>query len=106
MQGGAPEQGPQPRPEKDIERGEASMDPVQAPTEQRGMNADSTLYHEHEERYSTKIVHPRRELENAVAVGPQLWICPRHPEIRVDTPGGRCPECSTVLVPVKVQSDE
>jgi hypothetical protein len=86
----------------DIKRGEAPMqDKIVVPREQRGMNADSTLYHEHKNDDSTHIRHPNRSQDSSIS-GKHVWLCPMHPKFAVATPGGRCPECDTVLVPVRV----
>lgn len=96
----------QERIDDDIKRGEAQMDPVVVPSEQRGMHTAESLYHKHQAKYSTQIVHPRRVTQEEDVVGPQVWLCPRHPRVAVRTPGGRCPTCETILVPVKVADAE
>ena len=93
----------EPKPfEQRIKRGEAEMDPIVIPSEQRGMKTDETLYHEHEPPYSTRIIHPRRPRYLQPVEGEQIWVCPMHPKVNVETPGGRCPKCRAILVPVKV----
>lgn len=86
----------------DVWQMEAPMQPIKIPSEQRGMGTDSDAYHVHKHHDSTHITHPDRSLETAPIGGKQAWACPSHPKIVVETPGGRCPHCDTVLVPVRV----
>jgi len=95
---------PEPFQQK-IKRGEARMEPIKIPHEQRGMYTDETLYHEHKPPYSTRIVHPGRDMQKVPVEGKREWACPMHPEVRAQTPGGRCPTCDTLLVPVKVDGN-
>lgn len=90
----------QERLDDDLQRMEAPMQHIKIPSEQRGMGADTEAYHVHKHHDSTHITHPGRSLEGVPAGGEQVWKCPMHPEVSVETPGGRCPQCDTVLVPV------
>jgi hypothetical protein len=90
----------QERIDDEIKRGEAKMDPVKIPSEQRGMHTDPEHYHRHEHHDSTHIVHPDRDEEHRDATGSQIWACPMHPEYTLETPGGRCPQCGAILAPI------
>jgi hypothetical protein len=95
----------QERIDDDIKRGEAKMDPVKIPSEQRGMHVDSSHYHQHKHHDSTHIVHPERDDERSHKTDRHIWACPMHPDYTLDTPGGRCPQCGAILVPIPEGSE-
>lgn len=76
------------------------------PFRPHAMTTDETHYHEHEHRYSTRIVHPERGGNNVPVEGQREWTCPAHRAVRAETPGGRCPTCNAILVPVKAGHDD